>query len=77
MAACVASPLVAASPSSGEAGQCHVQCFMSWSQPNSPHSHKHRSEERDSGHAVATARPQEACTAYEMAHTHTHLGLKF
>lgn len=46
----------------GKQDSARLRCFMSWSQPKSPHSHKHRTWGRDSGHAAAAARPQAVCT---------------
>ncbi len=59
----------------GKQDSARVQCFMSWSQPNSPHSHKHCTEGRDSGHAAAAARPQGACTVHLNTYTYTHIDL--
>lgn len=53
----------------GKQDSARVQCFMSWSQPNSPHSHKHYAEGRDSGHATAAARPHGACTVHHNTYT--------
>lgn len=57
----------------GKQDSARVQCFMSWSQPNSPHSHKHCTKGRDSGHAAVAAKPQEACALCIIAHTHIYI----
>lgn len=56
----------------GKQDSARVQCFMSWSRPNSPHSHKRRAGGRDSGHAAAAARPQGAC-AQQSWDTHARI----
>ncbi|TNN60243.1 hypothetical protein EYF80_029578 [Liparis tanakae] len=51
----------------GKQHSARVQYFMSWSQPNSPHSHKHCTGGRDSGHAEAAARPHTLLHDSDMA----------
>lgn len=57
----------------GKQDSARVQCFMSWSEPNSPHSHKHCTEGRDSGHAAAGARPHGVCSVHHNTYTHIYL----
>lgn len=56
--ACVASLLLLVPCLQGKRESARVQCFTSWSRPNSPHSHRPSAEGRDSSHAEAAAKPQ-------------------
>ena len=53
----------------GKQDSARVLCFMSWSQPKSPHSHRHCAKGRDHGHAAAAAKPQEAWALRILTHT--------